>query len=90
MKFEWDNKKSLKNKEKHGIDFDSAKEMWKDDNRVEIQAPYPLEQRCILISKVSKKLWTAVFTYRGDMIRIISVRRSREREKKLYGEKKQS
>jgi len=90
MKYVWDSKKSLKNKGKHGIDFESAKAMWKDINRVEIQAPYPLEKRCMLISKVAKNLWTAIFTYRGDTIRIISVRRSRDKEKKLYGEKKQS
>ena len=45
MKFEWDKKKSLENKVKHGIDFDTARGLWNDDNRVEVQAPYPLEER---------------------------------------------
>jgi len=86
MKFEWDDHKSLANKAKHGIDFDSAKGLWNDDNRVEIQAPYPLEERSVLIGKIGKKLCTAIFTYRGDAIRIISVRRSRKKEIKLYEE----
>jgi uncharacterized DUF497 family protein len=87
MKFEWDDNKSLANKAKHGIDFSTAVEMWKDDNRIEIQAPYPLEERSILIGKIDKKLWTAIFAYRGDDIRIISVRCSRRKEKSLYEEK---
>ena len=86
MKFEWDDTKSLTNKAKHGIDFSTAREMWKDDNRVEIHAPYPLEERSILIGKIGKKLWTAIFAYRGDDIRIISVRRSRKKEIRLYEE----
>ncbi|SPD74523.1 hypothetical protein PITCH_A2360009 [uncultured Desulfobacterium sp.] len=42
MKFEWDKKKSLSNKAKHGIDFNAAKSLWEDDNRIEIQSPYPV------------------------------------------------
>lgn len=86
MKFEWDDTKSLTNKAKHGIDFSTAREMWKDDNRVEIHAPYPLEERSILMGKIGKKLWTAIFAYRGDDVRIISVRRSRKKEIGLYEE----
>jgi uncharacterized protein len=87
MKFEWDDTKSLANKSKHGIDFNRAREMWNDDNGLEIQAPYPLEERNILIAKIDDKLWTAIFTYRDDDIRIISVRRSRKKETRLYEEK---
>ncbi len=28
MKFEWDSRKSSKNKEKHGIDFLDVEELW--------------------------------------------------------------
>ena len=79
--------KSVANKEKHGIDFSSAKLLWLDDNRIEIQASYPLENRCILIGKQDNKLWTAVFTFRGTAIRIISVRRSKKKEADLYEKK---
>ena len=51
-----------------------------------IHAPYPLEERSILIGKIGKKLWTAIFAYRGDDVRIISVRRSRKKEIGLYEE----
>ena len=85
MKFEWDVQKSIANKSKHGIDFETAKELWLDVNRIEIEAPYPVEERRILIAYLHEKPWTAVYTIRGkSVIRIISVRRSREKEVALY------
>jgi len=88
--FEWDNEKSRSNEAKHGIDFNTARALWDDGNRVEIQSPYPLESRSILIGKLDKKLWTAIFTRRGSALRIISVRRARKREANLYGQKENS
>jgi uncharacterized DUF497 family protein len=90
MTFEWDDEKSRSNQAKHGIDFDAARALWDDGNRVEIQSPYPLESRSILIGKLDKKLWTAIFTRRGSALRIISVRRSRKREANLYDQKENS
>ena len=84
MNFEWDEKKSFANKNKHGIDFDTAMQLWKDSNRIEIQTSYPVENRSILIARFNKKHWTAIFTRRRDAIRIISVRRSRKLEVNLY------
>ncbi|MDP1990201.1 MAG: BrnT family toxin [Syntrophales bacterium] len=87
MPFEWDSQKSIANKEKHGIDFETAKMLWSDENRVEIHASHPVEDRWILIGKKDDKLWTAIYTLRGNAIRIISVRRSRGKEGNLYDEK---
>jgi uncharacterized protein len=84
MEFEWNRQKSITNKAKHGIDFESARDLWLDENRVEIIAPHPIENRLILIARYQEKLWTAVYTLRGDAIRIISVRRARKREGDLY------
>jgi uncharacterized protein len=84
MPFDWDFQKSLANKEKHGIDFETAKRLWLDENRVEIHAHHPVEDRWIMIGRKDEKLWTAIYTWRGNTIRIISVRRSREKEAELY------
>ena len=84
MKFEWDEDKSRINKAKHGIDFETARDLWLDENRIEIHAPHPLEDRMIIIEKREDKLWSAVYTMRDDAIRIISVRRARKRETSLY------
>ena len=87
MKFEWNAAKSAENKAKHGIDFDTAKSIWLDENRIEIQAPYPVEDRTgSLIGRYQGKLWTAIYTMRDDTIRIISVRRAREKEARFYEE----
>lgn len=85
MKFEWDARKNIANRGKHGIGFETAKALWLDENRVEIEAPYPVEKRRILIARLHGKIWTAVYTIRGEStIRLISVRRSREKEVALY------
>jgi uncharacterized DUF497 family protein len=87
MKFEWDEKKSRANKSKHGIDFNTAAELWSDPDRIEIQTNFSAENRNALIAKIGDKLWTAIFTRRQDAIRIISVRRARKKEAKLYEQK---
>jgi len=84
MDFDWDPNKSRLNLVKHGIDFETAKNLWLDEDRIEIWAPYPVEDRGIIIGKHQNKLWTAIFTIRGNAIRIISVRRARKKEAILY------
>jgi uncharacterized DUF497 family protein len=90
MEFGWDLNKSRSNLIKHGIDFETAKNLWLDEDRIEIWAPHPVEDRGIVIGKHQNKLWTAIFTMRGNAIRIISVRRARKKEAKLYEKEKGS
>ncbi|MCL1890469.1 MAG: BrnT family toxin [Coriobacteriia bacterium] len=85
MIFEYDINKSMSNKQKHGIDFERAKLLWDDANFVELDVAYEGESRSVVIGAICGKCWTAVITYRGKTIRIISVRRSREREVDIYG-----
>jgi len=42
------------------------------------------EPRFLVIGKINGKHWSAVITYRGENIRIISARRSRDEEIDLY------
>ncbi|AFZ48666.1 protein of unknown function DUF497 [Cyanobacterium stanieri PCC 7202] len=83
-KFEFDIKKSKTNKEKHGIDFHEAQFLWSDVRRIEIEAKSEDEPRTMVIGKIKGKHWTAIMTYRGDRVRIISVRRSKTKEVNLY------
>jgi uncharacterized DUF497 family protein len=87
MEFGWDENKSRANKSKHGIDFNTAAALWNDQDRIEIQTNFAAENRNTLIGKIGDKLWTAIFTRRVDAIRIISVRRARKKETKLYEHK---
>lgn len=84
MRFEFDPNKSLSNFSKHGIDFDVAQNLWNDPDLLEIPAKTTDEPRYLVIGKFDSKHWSAVITYRDNMIRIISVRRSRPEEIDLY------
>lgn len=84
MEFDFDPEKNLVNKQKHGIDFSDAQLLWEDPDRIEIPARTIDEPRFIIIGKIAGKHWSAVFTYRRELIRIISVRRSRKEEIELY------
>lgn len=84
MRFEYDPIKSLANKEKHGIDFEEAQALWADPDLVEIAARTEDEPRFVTIGRIGSKHWSGVITYRNDVIRIISVRRSRKEEVEFY------
>jgi uncharacterized DUF497 family protein len=84
MSLEFDNNKSKANKKKHGIDFVEAQALWKDPDRVEIPVKTVDEPRFVVIGRISDKYWSSIITYRGENIRIISVRRSRKEEIILY------
>jgi uncharacterized protein len=84
MEFEFDVKKSRANKKKHGIDFVEAQTLWEDPNLIEIPAKTSDEPRFFVIGRISDKYWSGVITYRGEKIRIISVRRSRTEEVEIY------
>lgn len=82
--FDFDQRKSEANKHKHGIDFVEAQALWRDDKRIEIPARTEDEIRFLTVGAIGRTYWSAVITYRGDAIRIISVRRSRQEEIDLY------
>jgi len=83
--FEFDERKSRLNKLKHGIDFVEAQAVWLDEALTELRARSGIEPRFIVIGRIGGKHWTAVVTYRGDTVRLISVRRSRAKEVETYG-----
>lgn len=82
--FEYDSNKSQSNLEKHGISFDSAQALWDDPDLLEIPAHTADEPRFVVIGRIEGKHWSGIITYRKERIRIISVRRSRPEEVRLY------
>ena len=85
MKFEYDEKKSQINKEKHNIDFVEAQILWQDEDALVIPANIvDNEIRYALISKILTKCFVVIFMIRDDTNRIISVRRCRKNEEKNY------
>lgn len=85
MIFEYDKTKSSMNKSKHNIDFEEAQKLWEDPYSFELPSSQNAdEERFLVLGQIASKNYTAIITYRDINIRIISVRRSREKETKLY------
>ncbi len=84
MMFQYDPGKSASNLKKHGINFEQAQLLWEDPNLVELAARFDDEPRSIVIARFNGQYWSAVFTYRDEEIRLISVRRSRKAEVEIY------
>ncbi|MAZ78020.1 MAG: toxin [Legionellaceae bacterium] len=85
MNFEYDSKKSAANKLKHGIGLEEAQMLWFSP-AVEVEAKTVGEPRFMIIGKVKGKFYSCIYTIRGDFIRLISARRSRKSEERIYNE----
>ncbi len=84
MEFEFDPDKSDANQRKHGIGFVDAQALWDDPDRVEVPARTEDEPRWLVIGSINEIRYSAVITYRGDRVRLISVRRARKEEAAIY------
>ena len=80
MGFEFDERKSWANATKHGIDFIEAQALWLDEALIEIPARTEDEPPVLVVGMIADKHWSAVITHRGQRIRLISVRRTRDEE----------
>jgi uncharacterized DUF497 family protein len=84
ISFEFDAVKCESNRAKHGIDFVQAQSLWNDPMLLEVPAKTDDEPRFLVIGLMDGKHGSAVITYRGAHIRLISVRRARIEEVALY------
>jgi len=86
MNFEWDEAKGQQNLEKHGVTFDYAMRAWLDPYFKEWQDTRKdyNEDRFIRLALIENYLYHVSFTYRDDVIRIISARRANKKERKEY------
>ncbi|NDE89872.1 MAG: BrnT family toxin [Alphaproteobacteria bacterium] len=85
MEYEWDEEKSHINWRKHKIDFaeiewfDWATALITDRSRSSDK-----ESRFAAVGYMNGKLYTVIYTWRGNCQRIISLRRSNKNEEKAY------
>jgi uncharacterized protein len=96
VRFEWDERKELANKKRHGgIDFEMAAKVFGDPNYVLVKDRIDDEtgeQRWHVIGGVpingGAVLLVVVHVYRGtngeEIIRILSARQAEKRERRLY------
>ena len=85
MEIEWDNNKAASNLIKHKIDFEDAKNIFLDPNRLERedQRDYN-ETRIQVIGIVNQVVLFVVYTKRNGKNRIISARRANKNERRQY------
>jgi len=89
MEFEWDENKNILNKQKHGIDFDDAKEVFTDENNKiahDLRKDYG-EDRWKIIGKIYGIIISVIYTVRDNAIRIISARKASFNERAEYNNK---
>jgi len=93
LKFDWDNRKAIFNKKKHGVSFEEAVTVFYDDDALEFYDPDHSghEDRFILVglSFRSKTLMVShCVRESGSLIRIISARSATKEEAQKYWEEK--
>ena len=85
MEFEWDEGKRQSNLKKHGVDFIDACRIFYgciveyDDTRYNYG-----EQRFITIGEPNGRILTVVYTWRGEVRRLISARSATKNELRAY------
>jgi uncharacterized DUF497 family protein len=85
MSYEWDPSKAIANIEKHGIDFADAVTVFDDLNAVTIDDLDYEDQRFTTIAMDAfGRILVVVYTWRGDIIRLISARKATKKERKQY------
>ncbi len=86
LTFEWDEDKAQHNLDKHGITFAGALAVFEDPRRIErsdLRWDYG-EERVQVIGQSKGRVLFVVYTRRGDVIRLISVRKANRNERKAY------
>ena len=78
--------KDAANRDKHGLPLAFGDRIFDDDSHLIIPSIRPIdgEERFKAVGLVGEKLFTAVFVWRGEVPRFISVRRSNEGEERAY------
>ena len=86
MEFEFDPAKDEANRLKHGLPLDVGAEVFLAVDHVILPSfrTADAEERYKVIGWVDGKLYTAVHTWRDNVIRMISVRRSNPNERRDY------
>ncbi|MBR3425734.1 MAG: BrnT family toxin [Neisseriaceae bacterium] len=84
--YQYDPNKANANLKKHGISFDEAYTALLDEQALVMPDPDALDEERFVLLGLSEKgrLLTVIYTMRGNTPRLISARKSTDREKKHY------
>jgi uncharacterized DUF497 family protein len=85
--FQWDEKKRLKVLTERGIDFLDAAIALQEEDVVILPSPRQDEQRYVGLAEIEGKIWAIIHLWRGETLRIITVRRAKPAEICLFHER---
>lgn len=87
MDFEWDEEKRMSNIGKHGLDFRSAHQLFSGRHtRKRAHNVQSGEVRWLSVGIIKGIYAVAIYTMRGETIRMISLRRARDDERRHHQE----
>lgn len=84
MRFGWDEAKRRQNVAKHGVDFLRAASLFDGRSVVTWSTRRSDEERYATTGQIDGRFFTVIWTWRGDVIRLISARRARDAEQRTY------
>jgi len=87
MRYEWDPAKAEANQKKHGVRFADAVAVLSDERALTLDDPHPDEERYVTIGMDAfARLLVVIYTWRGEVIRLISARQATRAERAQYVE----
>ncbi len=86
MELEWDPRKAIANRRKHGVDFADAGTVLHDEQAITIRdESSDAEDRFVTLGMDALgRVLVVVYTWRGDRPRLISARKATPRERRHY------
>ena len=87
MEFAWDERKRLSNIAKHRLDFEDADLVFGQPHLKTDTRAAGDETRQRAIGHVGERLVAVIYIMRGEAIRIISMRKARDNERRRFHEK---
>jgi uncharacterized DUF497 family protein len=84
MEFEWWEAKRLAVLWDRGLDFLDARRLFDGRDSYTVPSPQGGEQRWVSVGELDQVMVAVVWTRRGDAVRIITMRRARDEEKRRY------
>jgi uncharacterized DUF497 family protein len=84
MDFEWNEAKRLRNIDKHSFDFLDADILFANPHLINSARMVDSEIRWLATGIINEVYVTAIFTRRDQIIRLISMRRARDEERRQH------
>ena len=86
MELEWDPRKAIANRRKHGVDFADAGTVLHDEQAITIRdESSDAEDRFVTLGMDALgRVLVVVYTWRGDRARLMSARKATPRERRHY------